>query len=142
MILAATNLLEGVFNMFRLRDITSDRYNHAVANNDVDVVQSLAHHWRSFHSEDEEVSMFSISPKTAKWLLHTLKHNPVTPKQSEHIRSLSKVLSYTGIKGCMPRESIKINPTTNTLLSGVTRLYSVAMSEKGTYYAIEFTEGE
>lgn len=128
--------------MFRLRDITSDRYNHAVANNDIDIVQALAHHWRSFHSEDEEVSMFSISPKTAKWLLHTLKHNPVTPKQSDSIRRLEHELTTRGIKGCMPRQSIKINPMTNTLLSGVTRLYSVAMSKKGTYYAIEFTEGE
>jgi hypothetical protein len=126
--------------MFNLNHIMTDFYKHNEANLNVDVVTALSGNWRSFSQKDEEVSMFSLHPKTAKWLLHTLKHNKVTPKQSEHIRRLSKVLSNDGIKGCMPREPIKINPTTNTLLSGVTRLYSLAMAEKGTFYAIEFTE--
>lgn len=126
--------------MFRIKDIINDKYNHNVADNNVDMVNALSVHWRSFHSEDAEVSMFSITPPTARWILHVLKHNPVTPKQSEHIRRLSKVLSNEGIKGCMPKEPIRINPANNTLLSGVTRLYSLAMSDQGTYYAIEFTE--
>lgn len=128
--------------MFKLKDIINDKYNHNVANMDVDIMSALSVHWRSFHHDDEGVSMFSLTPNIAKWLLHTLKHNPVTPKQSDGIRRLSKELSHIGIKNCMPKTPIKINPTTNTLLSGVTRLYSLAMSEKGTYFAIEFTEEE
>ena len=114
--------------MFKLKDIINDKYNHNVANMDVDIMSALSVHWRSFHHDDEGASMFSLTPNMAKWLLHTLKHNPVTPKQSDGIRRLSKELSHTGIKNCMPKEPIKINPYTNTLLSGVTRLYSLAMS--------------
>jgi hypothetical protein len=126
--------------MFKLNHIINDHYNHAVADTNIDIITELSANWRSFHQQDTGVSMFSISPRMAGWLLHILKHTPVTPKQSDGVRRLSKVLSNDGIKGCMPREPIKINPTTNTLLSGVTRLYSLAMADKGTFYAIEFTE--
>ncbi|AHK11605.1 hypothetical protein S140_198 [Shewanella sp. phage 1/40] len=124
--------------MFKLREIMGDKYKHDVSNKEVDVVAGLAPHWRSMHSDDDGVSMFSVTPQRAKWLLHTLKHNPVTPKQADSIRRLERVLSSDGIKSCMPKSSILIDPINNTLLSGVTRLYSVSMASKGTYLAIEF----
>lgn len=128
--------------MFKLKDIMNDRYKHDVSVTGVDVVDGLSSHWRSMNSDDQDLSMFSITPYTAVWLLHTLKHKKVTPKQSESIRRLSKVISEEGIKNCVPKEPIYIDPINNVLLSGVTRLYSVAMAKQGTYLAIEFITGE
>jgi hypothetical protein len=123
--------------MFNVNLLKQDHFSHAEANTKVDILTSLAKHFSSLDSTGKGTSYYSITPKCAQWMLHVLKHEELTQKGHTSVFHISRTLSKEGIKSIKPSTPMVICTDTNTIISGRTRLYGVAMSKKGTFLEIE-----
>lgn len=120
--------------MFDLSKLRNNYYSYE-GSTDADVQEALSLHWRSFSSMGD--SYFSVTPKFAAWLLHNLRHEPISLKEEVNVFHVMRTFNQTGIKGMLPREPILIDTLSNTLVKGRTRLYGLSMAKQGSYLWIE-----
>jgi hypothetical protein len=115
--------------------ILKDKFNAAERTGE-DIAGKLATHFS--HVSETGESVFNLTRKCARWILHNCRHTLPAGKKVEGLFRFKSVLEEQGIKGSWPKKPVRINVTTNTIEDGTLRLFALAISDTyGTYMPIE-----
>ncbi|ATN93412.1 hypothetical protein [Pseudoalteromonas phage J2-1_QLiu-2017] len=85
-----------------------------------------------FFSKDAETNedVYSVTRRTARWLLNSLKHPDLSEDQVKRVLSLKTHIEHRGMKGVWSTEPVVIDADKAQIEDGLVRLYAIAICNK------------